>query len=87
MGVDKGLSNSSVVEHKKDLPSDLPFIPTQQIPMKELTVPDELPAWTISPPEEPSFQTAEPDWYQLAPPTVEEESADWENLLESLLLE
>ena len=65
-------------------PLPLPYVPPVQLDMSRS---DELPEWSQSPGEGVSQPPTSTTWYQEERPPPSDAAAEWEKLLEALLIE
>ena len=77
----------TVVKRQMDLPPGplpLSYPPREET---ETTSPTELPDWAKPPEDDSSQPTIEPDWCQEESPSASSDTSEWEQLIDSLLIE
>jgi hypothetical protein len=83
-GVDPG---EGVVKRQMDLPpGPLPLSYPPRVET-EMTSPTEIPDWAKPPEDDSSQPTTEPDWRQEESPSASSDTSEWEQLIDSLLIE
>ena len=77
----------TIVKHQMDLPPGPLPLPLPPRVETEMTSPTEIPDWAKPPEEGTSQPTIEPDWCQEESPYASSDTSEWEQLIDSLLIE